>query len=155
MDEAEEQGRALKDTNRPKKLRRISRACDYCNKRSIRCRPSENPNTCQNCADFENPCTYDRPAKKRGGQRNRDRQSQSAPYTDGISTPQGTLKTVIESHGSEGVSSFSFPVDREIQDVVLSDPSVIIELIEIYFEVVYPMSVDRIIPSRVLSSLSL
>lgn len=41
----------MSNTNkRPKKLQRISQACDLCHRRSIRCRPStENPEQCQNC----------------------------------------------------------------------------------------------------------
>lgn len=53
--------------NRPKKLQRISQACDLCHRRSIRCRPSgENPQQqCQNCYDFGIECTYKRPSRRR------------------------------------------------------------------------------------------
>jgi len=53
--------------DRPKKLQRISQACDLCHRRSIRCRPSdENPHKqCQNCYDFAVECTYNRPSKRR------------------------------------------------------------------------------------------
>lgn len=54
-------------TERPKKLQRISQACDLCHRRSIRCRPStENPQQqCQNCYDFAVECTYKRPSRRR------------------------------------------------------------------------------------------
>lgn len=40
---------------------------DFCNRRGIKCRQSEDPlHRCQNCADFDVPCTFDRPAKRRG-----------------------------------------------------------------------------------------
>lgn len=40
---------------------------DFCNRRSIKCGRSEDPlGRCQNCADFDVPCTFDRPAKRRG-----------------------------------------------------------------------------------------
>lgn len=53
--------------DRPKKLQRISQACDLCHRRSIRCRPStENPHQqCQNCYDFAVDCTYKRPSRRR------------------------------------------------------------------------------------------
>lgn len=51
---------------KPRKIRRIGRACDYCHRRSIRCQPSQDRHRCQNCVDFDQACTYDRPAKKRG-----------------------------------------------------------------------------------------
>ena len=60
-----QQGAATSD--RPKKLQRISQACDLCHRRSIRCRPSiENAQVqCQNCFDFGVPCTYNRPSRRR------------------------------------------------------------------------------------------
>lgn len=40
---------------------------DFCNRRSIKCGRSEDTlGRCQNCADFDVPCTFDRPAKRRG-----------------------------------------------------------------------------------------
>ncbi|KAF2141328.1 uncharacterized protein K452DRAFT_298714 [Aplosporella prunicola CBS 121167] len=54
---------------RPKKLQRASRACDFCHKRSIRCRRSDSDeDRCQNCLDFDIACIYTRPWKRaRGG----------------------------------------------------------------------------------------
>ena len=51
----------------PKKVQRISQACDLCHRRSIRCRPStEDPqNKCQNCHDFAVECSYKRPSRRR------------------------------------------------------------------------------------------
>ncbi|OOQ82252.1 C6 transcription factor [Penicillium brasilianum] len=54
-------------SQKPRKLQRVSKACDFCNRRSIKCVKGEDPlGRCQNCADFDVPCTYDRPAKRRG-----------------------------------------------------------------------------------------
>ncbi|KAK0264163.1 hypothetical protein B0A54_12693 [Friedmanniomyces endolithicus] len=54
-------------SSKPKKLQRISQACDLCHRRSIRCRPStENAQQqCQNCYDFGVACTYNRPSRRR------------------------------------------------------------------------------------------
>jgi len=57
---------SLVDQARDKKRRRITRACDYCHQRSIRC-PYGTSSSCQNCLDFQQPCTYQRTARKRGG----------------------------------------------------------------------------------------
>ncbi|KAL4810618.1 hypothetical protein BDV18DRAFT_155231 [Aspergillus unguis] len=58
-------------SHRPRKFQRISKACDFCNRRSIKCSKNNGPeNPCQNCADFDVPCTYDRPARRRGARRN-------------------------------------------------------------------------------------
>ncbi|KAJ5773125.1 hypothetical protein N7457_008021 [Penicillium paradoxum] len=69
-------------SQKPRKLQRVSKACqsparnssltlaftgDFCNRRSIKCGRCEDPlGRCQNCADFDVPCTFDRPAKRRG-----------------------------------------------------------------------------------------
>lgn len=70
-------------SERPKKLQRISQACDLCHRRSIRCRPSnENPQQhCQNCFDFGVPCTYNRPSRRR----------RNGSASHGQSTPPNTL----------------------------------------------------------------
>ncbi|KAH7088397.1 hypothetical protein FB567DRAFT_524321 [Paraphoma chrysanthemicola] len=53
------------ERHKPKKLLRASRACDFCHKRSIKCQSSNtSPGTCQNCVDFNVPCTYDRPLRR-------------------------------------------------------------------------------------------
>ncbi|KAF4313523.1 C6 transcription factor [Botryosphaeria dothidea] len=53
---------------RPRKLQRASRACDFCHKRSIRCKPSDSdPQRCQNCVDFDIPCAYTRPWRRARG----------------------------------------------------------------------------------------
>ncbi|EFW99102.1 c6 zinc finger domain containing protein [Grosmannia clavigera kw1407] len=53
---------------RPRRLLRVSKACDFCHKRRIKCQ--ENPaggNRCQNCAEFDIPCTYARPSRRGRG----------------------------------------------------------------------------------------
>ncbi|KAH7077842.1 hypothetical protein BKA63DRAFT_509185 [Paraphoma chrysanthemicola] len=53
------------ERHKPKKFLRASRACDFCHKRSIKCQPSNtSPGRCQNCVDFNVPCTYDRPLRR-------------------------------------------------------------------------------------------
>ncbi|KAJ5720374.1 uncharacterized protein N7483_008308 [Penicillium malachiteum] len=76
----------MSQSQKPRKLQRVSKACqlhplflmrtfsthhlagcDFCNRRSIKCGKSEDQlGRCQNCADFDVPCTFDRPAKRRG-----------------------------------------------------------------------------------------
>ncbi|KAK8200339.1 hypothetical protein HDK77DRAFT_225608 [Phyllosticta capitalensis] len=53
---------------RPRKLQRASRACDFCHKRSIKCKPSDvDSQRCQNCVDFDIACTYTRPWRRARG----------------------------------------------------------------------------------------
>lgn len=54
-------------TTEPLKMRRISRACDFCHKRSIKCPPNpEDPDRCMSCVEYGIACTYHRPIQKRG-----------------------------------------------------------------------------------------
>ncbi|KAF2860017.1 hypothetical protein K470DRAFT_218099 [Piedraia hortae CBS 480.64] len=87
---------------RPKKLQRISQACDLCHRRSIRCRPSaENPQrACQNCYDFNVECTYNRPSRRR-----RNQAAQSGPPNV---LPGQTLASP-RSENARGESSRSTP----------------------------------------------
>ncbi|KAJ5647652.1 hypothetical protein N7490_004024 [Penicillium lividum] len=84
-------------SQRPRKLQRVSMACDFCNRRSIKCSQSEDPlGRCRNCVDFDVPCTFDRPAKRRGvkaGSRasGRDPQYVRASFTHTIPTTAETV----------------------------------------------------------------
>ncbi|KAJ5645174.1 hypothetical protein N7507_011185 [Penicillium longicatenatum] len=54
-------------SEKPRKLQRVSMACDFCHRRSIKCSQiGDSLGRCQNCVDFDVPCTFDRPAKRRG-----------------------------------------------------------------------------------------
>ncbi|KAM0282152.1 hypothetical protein ACHAQH_003192 [Verticillium albo-atrum] len=51
--------------SRPRRLLRVSKACDYCHHRRIKCRASQSdPDRCQNCADFDIECESSRPLKR-------------------------------------------------------------------------------------------
>ncbi|OCL02245.1 hypothetical protein AOQ84DRAFT_190536 [Glonium stellatum] len=143
----------------PRKSRRISRACDFCNRRSIRCRASaEDTTKCQNCVDYGQNCTYDRPAKRRGAkptaqysrinlnqaERSATRSPPSIP--DNLNPAiQGSLPQRVQSHNpSNAVTGSSSHIYRPISGSswkapVVGTQALIMDLVEIYFEVVYPM----------------
>ena len=128
---------------RPKKLRRISRACDFCHKRSIRCKPSQEDATrCQNCLDFSVSCTYNRPAKKRGIKSGNSKQpnQNGEGSVDGEQDARMLLELTSGIHGNgtfNVVDKFSIP--EKWKTMVLANEGKIRDLIEVYFEVVYPM----------------
>ena len=147
---------AVEEENNPRKVRRISRACDYCHHRSIRCKASSegDGSRCQNCVDFEQPCTYDRPAKRRGA-KVRVRSTSAATVNtdhDGInhasaSAPSGwgSVDGALQTSLTSPVSSRP-DMDRLNRDILaewrapyIASQAVIMDLVEIYFEVVYPM----------------
>ncbi|PQE05763.1 C6 transcription factor protein [Rutstroemia sp. NJR-2017a BVV2] len=106
-----------------RKARRIPRACDFCHRRSIRCRVSStDPTKCQNCADFGEPCTNNRPAKKRGVRPLAERAGDSAVPSTAI-IPGG-----IEQHISE---AWKAPA--------IAPQALVMNLVKVYFEVVYPI----------------
>lgn len=131
------------DAKPPFKSRRITQACDYCHRRSKRCKPSEDPNEnrCQNCVDFRQPCTYDRPVKRRGVKTNKEPTGTEKRAVD-INTPTAQPGIQNESVTTQPVLAASF--QRSSDDVQWQAPqiarqAIIMDLVEIYFEVIYPM----------------
>ena len=140
------------DVKGPRKARRISRACDYCHHRSIRCRAiSEGDGgRCQNCVDFEQPCTYDRPVKRRGAKA-RLRSDTVSTY-DGAQLPlpqgsagrfgtNGDVKYKLESPTllTSSKGQFANSPGGVWRAPHAASQAVIMDLVEIYFEVIYPM----------------
>ena len=148
--------KAVEEEKHPRKARRISRACDYCHHRSIRCRASSEGDggRCQNCVDLEQSCTYDRPVKRRGAKV----RLRSGSATTANADHNGTYHAPASSASSWGSvngavpNSLTSPVssrpdmDRlngnssaEWRAPYVTSQAVIMDLVEIYFEVVYPM----------------
>ncbi|KAH6673631.1 hypothetical protein B0J14DRAFT_52419 [Halenospora varia] len=129
--------------SKPKKLRRISRACDFCHRRSIRCKPSlEDAATCQNCSDFGVPCTYNRPAKKRGIKSGtaKPASENGSSSRDGESDARMLLEL---TNGGPSNASFNavdrFSIPEKWKAIVVANEGKIRDLVEVYFEVVYPI----------------
>ncbi|KAL6893040.1 fungal-specific transcription factor domain-containing protein [Trichoderma longibrachiatum] len=138
-----------RDLPRPKQ-RRISRACDYCHRRSIRCRPAEDGTGCQNCRDFAQTCTYHRKPRRRGvpargsggAAANRDAvegvldaKSSRSPSLGG-----GDLRIIpeIQHPGPYANASPQSSVAAWRAPYIVSQATVV-DLVELYFEMVYPI----------------
>ncbi|GAB7365084.1 hypothetical protein MBLNU230_g6175t1 [Neophaeotheca triangularis] len=150
------------------KQRRITRACDYCHGRSIRCRPQPNGPGCENCIRFGQACTFSRQAKRRGAPPRRPgpaRHTEDADLADnrprGLPEPpsstdvdaqleQPTSSPVRFANESRSVGSgcsrsmtygydeqYSTPVPWRAPDV--SSQATVVDLVELYFEIVYPI----------------
>jgi hypothetical protein len=129
--------------SRPRKLRRISRACDFCHKRSIRCKPSQEDATrCQNCLDFGVSCTYNRPAKKRGIKSGNSKQP-GQNGADSVDEEQDARMLLELTNGVHGNGTFNvvdkFSIPEKWKTIVLANEAKIRDLTEVYFKVVYPM----------------
>jgi Fungal Zn(2)-Cys(6) binuclear cluster domain len=148
--------RGVEDDKHPRKARRISRACDYCHHRSIRCRASSegDGSRCQNCVDFEQACTYDRPVKRRGAKVRLRSGSATTVHTDRNGTHQvpASASSSLGSVNGALHTSFTAPITSrpdmerlngnvsvEWRAPRVASQAVIMDLVEIYFEVVYPM----------------
>lgn len=138
---------AVEEEKNPRKVRRISRACDYCHHRSIRCRASSegDGSRCQNCVDFEQPCTYDRPVKRRGA-KVRVRSTSAATVNTDRNGINHAPANAPSGWGSVNAISSRPDMDRlngnssaEWHAPYIASQAVIMDLVEIYFEVVYPM----------------
>lgn len=144
-----EQRSSSPNTPKPKKLRRVSRACDFCHRRSIRCEPSQEAQRCQNCVDFDVDCTFLRPAKKRGIKGHRrtpvEEESSSGEHANlllGLTNSRFNHRQG-NSRGENVRIRPSLPINIEIaaehRDMVLANLDKIQDLVSVYFEVVYPM----------------
>lgn len=132
---------------KPCKIRRITRACDYCHRRSIKCRARETPNDkrCQNCFEFAQACTYDRPIRRRGAKkrspssevagRRRELVEEVSPViaTNPLEAGPGVSFT---AYGHARVSKSDGP-DWRAPD--MANQAMIMDLVEIYFEIIYPL----------------
>lgn len=116
----------------PQKRRRVTQACDYCHRRSIRCRPTDGDpqQRCVNCIDFGQPCTRDRTVRRRGAKPRHETASLSATNSTRTSASTGLSPQISEVSVSVAASWSAPPVASQ---------ALVVDLIEIYFEVVYPI----------------
>lgn len=150
--------------DRPRKLQRISQACDLCHRRSIRCRPSNEDNDrCQNCYDFDVACTYERPSKRKKHPQAPVAPAQPSQPSARSSLPTNTLvsdnvpasaaasnsnstrnDSLSKANDFPFVPALVTPRDSTELDLpwkvfALSSESVILDLLDAYMEVVYPL----------------
>ncbi|KAF2482179.1 hypothetical protein BDY17DRAFT_179213 [Neohortaea acidophila] len=121
MSRSSNKGAAVPPTSRAPKIRRNPRACDACSRRSVRCKPAANGrSSCQNCLDFDEPCTFDRPVRRRG-------------------KPRGTLAAVsTPPRWHTSPPSVEEAISRWTPRLEISQ-ALVMDLTEIFFEVVYPV----------------
>ncbi|KAJ5716230.1 hypothetical protein N7493_008141 [Penicillium malachiteum] len=167
----------MSQSHKPRKLQRVSKACDFCNRRSIKCGKSEDPlGRCQNCADFDVPCTFDRPAKRRGVKAGtrvvpRDSPNPSLKPIVEDQVPMGRVNGPQRASGSSASRSSYHPESMPSHPSLTGDPwsafntgwstaegydddgalrnswkafaischQQIRNLVQVYFEIVYPM----------------
>ncbi|THY72097.1 hypothetical protein D6C86_06117 [Aureobasidium pullulans] len=147
--------------DRPRKLQRISQACDLCHRRSIRCRPSnEDQERCQNCYDFDVACTYKRPSKRRKHPQapaapsqpsTRSSQSRTTLPSDLVPVPELQANSTSTRNDSMGKANEFGPLPPLVASAdpgelelswkafALSSETTIFELFDVYMEVVYPL----------------
>ncbi|KAI0009749.1 fungal-specific transcription factor domain-containing protein [Xylariaceae sp. FL0662B] len=131
--------------------RRITQACDYCHRRSIRCRPSSYGTTCQNCNDFAQPCTYRRKVRRRGvasrHQRSEgglgDSKDEGAASRHGkgaLPRTQGKQSKTPSNLSSLQLSHQALqPQLVEWNAPYIASQATIVDHVELYFEIVYPI----------------
>lgn len=119
----------------PKKLRRITRACDYCHKRSIRCKfPGHDDHTrCQNCIDFDQPCRFDRVIRRRGAKPRCQMNGTTASSDDTL-----VIKTEDQYDDVCATPTTYIPTTREWKAPNIASQDIVADLVEIFFEIVYP-----------------
>lgn len=133
---------------------------DFCNRRSIKCNKNNGPLApCQNCEDFGVRCTYDRPTKRRGARKDASPagsqpilpaasgdgagSSSSRParqdslFRSHLADPSWDMLnpacTVAVTSGNDGILPNSWKA------FAIACQSTIMDLAQVYFEIVYPM----------------
>lgn len=126
---------------------------DFCNRRSIKCSRGNDPlGRCQNCADFEVPCTFDRAAKRRGVKaKTAENVDQGRPRSNNTYDPSLTVPGDDFLPSDDPWSSLNDPWSMAIGEnessalqnswkaFAISSDQMIKTLVQIYFEIVYPM----------------
>ncbi|KAL4877375.1 fungal-specific transcription factor domain-containing protein [Aspergillus karnatakaensis] len=149
-------------SQRPRKFQRISKACDFCNRRSIKCNKNNGELApCQNCADFDVPCTYDRPQRRRGARKNASPAAAQAvlptqPLPAQDEAGRALSGSVASTVGQSRTSNASWVGLNGAQPAILAAPNdanmltpwkafaaacqgTIRDLAHVYFEIVYPI----------------
>ena len=119
---------------------------DFCHKRSIRCRVGQSsPDSCENCLDFGLACTYDRPTKRGRGRQNPPHDEAGIVSEVGITADHDTFSeparqwSQSENMIEVPISADSATPDASWRAFASVSHSLIAELIDTYFQVVYPM----------------
>lgn len=144
---------------RLRKQPRVSRACDFCHNRSSRCQQSfSDTSRCQKCIDFDRQCTYTRPIRKRGLRPGRSpglsATNQYTPASPDLAddeehdTQEPRRHRSLESANFQAHTYVSSALDSDSavqrasshwQAGSMPDQNTIGALVEIYFDIVYPM----------------
>ncbi|BGO89591.1 hypothetical protein NBRC10512_005097 [Rhodotorula toruloides] len=118
-----------------KSRKRVSRACDFCHKRGLKCsgKPEEPDGACSSCQKHHVVCTFDRPAKKRGPAP-RPRPTTTSDFTfasssSALSTP--TLSTYAAAPYPSPANGWRPPV--------LVPVYALLKVLAIYHETAYPI----------------
>lgn len=128
--------------SKARKSRRNPRACDSCSRRSVKCKPStEDATRCQNCVDFDEPCTLDRPIRKRGAR------STGAQSHVPLGSPSNWSPGLNTGRGSAPLDAVPSPLrapsaieDQEWLSPLMQDcEHLILDLVNIFFEVIFPI----------------
>ncbi|GAA6054095.1 hypothetical protein JCM3770_006170 [Rhodotorula araucariae] len=121
--------------SQPAVKRRITRACDFCNRRGLKCAPSETSlatGKCGSCERHAVHCTYDRPTKKRG------------PPPRALS-PTSSTTSGRDQAATTAAAASSAKTSRQPSPASPWRPSALVPVfallraLETYYEAVYPI----------------
>lgn len=148
----------MDSSTRPRKLRRVARACDFCHSRSSRRQQSsEDTRRCQKCVGFDRQRTYMRPIQKRGLKSTKrtdlhttaqltvaspdlveeergTREARRYSTTDGtLPPPRASVRSVYDTHTPTHSASCDWRAESMPEQEMIS------ALAEISFDIIYPM----------------
>ncbi|KAI1155357.1 hypothetical protein F4825DRAFT_459869 [Nemania diffusa] len=112
----------MPNSHQKPKRRRVTQACDFCHKRAIKCQKSPINPSCEKCKEFSQPCTFERRPRKRG----LPVRTVARAGNDGPSVENSAL--IVTHKAQEPWTSPS-----------IASQATIVDFVELYFEIVYPI----------------
>ena len=115
------------------KRRRVTRPCDFCHKRGLKCKPVESPGNsrlpgCQTCLEHREECTQLRKLGKRGKKLTSTLDRRKGLASDALLVEVESNRTFVEDEWATKTKGGSLGPKAEM-DV----------LIDVYFDSIFPM----------------
>ncbi|CCU76019.1 C6 transcription factor (Mut3) [Blumeria hordei DH14] len=113
-------GLTSQPSTQPSKRRRISRACDECRKRKIKC---DGISPCGNCTNYDLGCTYCKPSNRQKRPSRKDSDQLQNQYREALGKLAVLVPEMDLTRFTDGILTPEFEIDIHFSDELRSCPS--------------------------------